>query len=155
MKPKLIRASTVFCLLAGMLLGAPAPGAKAADDPLKLQAVLVWGTNAKSSPDPAHKRVEPFILKKLQELPLKWTNYFEVNRKSISAGTSAPVRTVLSDKCEVEVKNVGKSSVEVCLVGKGAPVLKRTQALPKGKALVLGGDAPNETAWLVVLVREE
>jgi hypothetical protein len=29
--------------------------------------------------------------------------------------------------------------------------LKRTQALPKGETLVLGGNAPNATSWFVVL----
>jgi hypothetical protein len=142
----------MLAFLIGLLMPCAASGA---EEVLKLQAVLVWGTNSKNSPDPAHKPVEAAILKKLQELPLKWTNYFEVNRKSLSAGTSAATRVVLSDKCEVEVKHLGKSSVEVSLIGKGSQVLKRTQALPKGKTLILGGDAPNATAWLVVLVRDE
>jgi hypothetical protein len=45
--------------------------------------------------------------------------------------------------------------VEVSLVGKGKDVAKRTQKLPKGETLVLGGNAPNATAWLVVLKRLE
>jgi hypothetical protein len=155
MKPKPTGASIVLCLLLAFVPGALAPGTLlGADDVLKLQAVLVWGTNAKNSPDPNHKAVEPLILKKLQELPLKWTNYFEVNRKSFSVGAN-PSKVNLSDKCQVEVKNLGKSSVEVCLVGQGSTVLKRSQALPKGETLVLGGNAPNATAWLVVLLRNE
>jgi hypothetical protein len=31
--------------------------------------------------------------------------------------------------------------------------VKRTQALPKGEILVLGGNAPNASAWLVILKR--
>ncbi len=61
----------------------------------------------------------------------------------------------LSEKCAIEVKNLGQSSVELTLFGKGAQVLKRTQALPKGETLVLAGNAPNATAWLVVLKRLE
>jgi len=34
-------------------------------------------------------------------------------------------------------------------------VVKRTQALPKGEILVLGGNAPNATAWLIILNRIE
>jgi len=45
--------------------------------------------------------------------------------------------------------------VEVSLIGKGKEVVKRTQALPKGEILVLGGNAPNATAWLVILKRTD
>jgi hypothetical protein len=34
-------------------------------------------------------------------------------------------------------------------------VLKRTQTLAEGKTLVLGGNAPDETGWLVVLKRTD
>jgi len=33
--------------------------------------------------------------------------------------------------------------------------VKRKQSLPKGEMLVLGGNAPNSTAWLVALKRIE
>jgi hypothetical protein len=140
-----------------MLLAlAISPGrAVAADAALKLEAQLVWGTNDEKSPDPKHKPVEADIKKKLQDLPLKWTHYYEVNRKSFEVAASANKRIVLSDKCDIEVKNLGQSSVEVSLIGKGAQVLTRKQALPKGETLVVGGNAPNSTAWLVVLKRNE
>jgi hypothetical protein len=41
------------------------------------------------------------------------------------------------------------------LFGKGEQVVKRTQSIPKGETLALGGNAPNSTAWLVVLRRKE
>ena len=50
---------------------------------------------------------------------------------------------------------MGGSKVEVVLYGKGKETLRRTQALPKGEMLLLGGNAPNATAWLVVLKRIE
>jgi hypothetical protein len=129
--------------------------AVAADAELKVEAQLIWGTNDKESPDPKHKRVSEEVKKKLQDLPLKWTNYFEVNRKMLSIPVSGLKKEALSEKCAVEVKNLGKSKVEVCLIGKGEQVVKRTQDLPAGETLVLGGNAPNATAWLVFVKRVE
>jgi hypothetical protein len=34
-------------------------------------------------------------------------------------------------------------------------VVRRIQKLPKGEILVFGGNAPNATAWLVILKRIE
>ncbi|MEY2429480.1 MAG: hypothetical protein QOJ40_2365 [Verrucomicrobiota bacterium] len=130
-------------------------GVSPSEPPLKLEVQLIWGTNDPQSPDPKHKPVESAVKKKLNELPLKWTNYFEVNRKAFEVPLSSTTKAPLSEKCALEVKNLGQSMIEVSLVGKGKDVAKRTQKLPKGETLVLGGNAPNATAWLVVLKRLE
>jgi len=122
---------------------------------VKLQAQLVWGTNDDRSPDPSHKPVESEVKAKLGELPLKFTNYFEVNRKSLEVTVPGANRVPMSEKCELEVKSLGGSSFEVSLFGKGKQVVKRTQTLARGEMLVVGGNAPNATAWLVVLKRIE
>lgn len=120
---------------------------------LKLEAQLVWGTD--DSKPPAGKDwqpVEPALKKKI---PLKWKNYFEVRRKNFPVKTGEMRREPMSDMCQVEVKNVDNKSVEVSLFGKGKEVMHRKQALPKGEILVLGGNAPNDTAWLVILRQAE
>lgn len=122
---------------------------------LKLQAQLVWGTNDDHSPNPKHKPVEADVRKKLKELPLKWSNFFEVNRKDVEVPPSDTTRISLSEKCQLEIKSLGGSRLAVTLFGKGKETWKGTQALPKGEMLVLGGNAPNATAWLVVLKRIE
>ena len=61
----------------------------------------------------------------------------------------------MSEKCQLNVRKLGGAEVEVSLIGKGKEVVKRKQSLPKGEMLVLGGNAPNSTAWLVVLKRIE
>jgi hypothetical protein len=127
----------------------------AADAELKVEAQLVWGTNDQKSPDPKHKPVSEDVRKKLLGLPLKWTNYFEVNRKLLIVPVASQKKEALSEKCAVEVKNLGKSKVEVMLFGKGEQVEKRTQDFPQGETLVLAGKAPGETTWLVVLKRLE
>lgn len=57
----------------------------------------------------------------------------------------------MSKSCEIRVKNLGNDRVEIELFGKGKSVEKRTQALPKGKLLLLGGNAEHSTCWFVVL----
>jgi hypothetical protein len=141
--------STMVVLLACFPSRAEAAG-------MKFQATLVWGTDDAKPPEGKdYKPVEAEIRKKLKELPLKWANWFEVNRKDATAAPNGLTKVPMSEKCELEVKNLDGSSVEVSLIGKGKEVMKRRQTLPKGEILVLGGNAPNSTAWLVVLKRIE
>src|SRR5437867_1575848 len=122
---------------------------------LKLEVQLLWGTNDKTSPDPKHKPVDAQVEKKLKQLPLKWSHYFVVKSVRFEVPHGGVKRVALSEKCEWEVRDLGNSKVEVTHFGKGQQVWKGAQALPKGETLVLGGNAPNETAWLAVLKRIE
>jgi hypothetical protein len=131
----------------------PAVAAHAAETEMRIEAHLIWATNDKEDPDKKHKAVAPEILEKLKHLPLKWANYFEVNKINLEISKGESRKGKLSDKCDVEVKNIDGTQVEVALIGKGDPVWKRIQSLPKGEVLVLGGNAPNSTAWLVALKR--
>ena len=123
--------------------------------PVKLQVQLIWGTSDNHSPDPTHKPVEREVKMKLKDLPLKWDHYFEVNRKDFEVTASGASKVPLSEKCALEVKSLGGSKLEIVLFGKGKETLRRTQTLAKGEMLVLGGNAPNATAWLIVLKRTE
>lgn len=128
--------------------------AQAAD--MKYKAFLLWGTNEPNPPaGKNYKPIEGEIHDKLKELPLKWTNWFEVNRKEFTVPKAAAKRVAVSEKCEIEVKNLGEANVEVAQFGKGKEVLRRKQTLEKGQLLILGGNAPNSTAWLIVLKRLE
>ena len=137
----------------GLLLAFAAFAAPAAD--LKFEAMLVWATNADTSPNPDHKPVPPDVRKLLKGLPLKWKNFFLVKRTNLSMPHRSSKKVALSDKCDIEIRHVIDDEFEVSLIGKGEPVLKRTQSLAEGKTLVLGGNAPDETCWLVVLKRTD
>ena len=134
---------SALCLMAGL------SRSSAAD--LKLEAQLIWGTNDAKSPDPNHKPVDPNVARKLKTLPFKWANYYEVTRKQFAVPESGVRSETMSKECEIRVKNLGKAVVELSLVGRGEHVGKITQALPKRELLVTGGNAPNFTAWFVVL----
>src|SRR5215510_9458788 len=121
---------------------------------MKLEVQLLWGTNDEQSPDKTHQPVDPDIKKRLKDLPLKWNNYFLVNRKSFDVGAGATKKEPISEKCAIEVKNLNNGSIEVTQYGKtGQQLWKGTQPLPKGQVLFLGGNAPNATSWLVLLKR--
>jgi hypothetical protein len=144
----------VGLLPACFLLLAGASSLWAAD--AKFEAQLIWATNDKKCDDPKLKPVEPEVKSKLAELPLKWENYFAVKREQFNVVKAGTNSVVLSEKCTVEVKRLGDAKVEVTLHGqKGSVCYRRTQPLPKGEMLVLGGNAPNASAWLVTLKRVE
>jgi len=155
MKAKLIPATSLLWLSAVLaLLAGGELRAEAADT--KFQAYLLWGTDDTKPPEgKSYKPVTADIKQKLKELPLKWANWFEVNRKDFAVSQNAANEVTMSEKCQLNVKKLAGSNVEVSLIGKGKEVVTRKQSLPTGEMLVLGGNAPNSTAWLVVLKRIE
>ena len=147
-------ARLVWLAAALMLLAGAGFDVQAAD--MKLQAFLLWGTD--DSKPPAGKTYQPAspeIRQKLKDLPLKWTNWFEVRRVEAVVPQGVTKQVVISEKCQVNVRKLGGRELEVSLIGKGKEVMRRKQPLPNGELLVLGGNAPNSTAWLVVLKRVE
>ena len=155
MRAKQIPANACLWLTVALaLLTLGAIGAQAAE--VKLQAFLLWGTDDSKPPEgKAYQPVNPDIRRKLKELPLKWTNWFEVKRVECEVAEGVSKEVTVSDKCQLNVSKLAGSELEVTLIGKGKEVVKRKQSLPKGEMLVLGGNAPNATAWLVVLKRIE
>jgi len=115
---------------------------------MKLELKLIWATNDAQSPDPKHKPLDGELAKKMEKMPFKWKNYFEVNRKEVSAPVNTVVKTPLSAKCSVEVKNLGDGRIEVKLIGAGKEVRKELHPLKNG-ILIVGGNAENDTAWFV------
>ena len=147
------RAAGLACTVLALCLCAPARTCAAE---LKFQTQLVWGTDDAKPPEgKQYKPVQPDILKKLRELPLKWKNYFEVRRTDFSVAPALAKKVPVSDRCELSVLNQSNSTIEVSLIGRGKEVVRRTQTLQKGEIIVLGGNAPNATAWLVILKRTD
>ena len=122
---------------------------------MKLEAQLIWATNDKESPDPKHKPVEAWLVKKFQTYPFKWNNYFEVNRQKFSLPPKGTQKVIMSKECVIDVKDVGDTRVEVTLIGKGKPANKTTKPLPKGEVYIIAGDSENKCAWFVVIKQSE
>src|SRR5437870_5183916 len=140
MRLRLISATSLVWLFA-ILLACGGLQADAAP-PMKLEAQLVWGTNDTKSPNDKHAPVKPETRKKLEALPLKWSNYFEISKQRFEVPLGGSTKVPMSKQCSIEVKNLGSSKIEVSHFGKGEHTLKRTQKLPKGETFLLGGNAP-------------
>jgi hypothetical protein len=139
-------------LFAAVVVGRALGGASAAD--LKFQVQLVWATDDLKPPaGKDYRPVDPRLRTQLRAL--KWKNYFEVKRIDFNMVPGSTKKVAISEKCELDVRDLSGSNVEVVLFGKGKEVARVKQALPKGEILVPAGDAPNETAWLAVLKRVE
>jgi hypothetical protein len=149
MRHPLTCATLLVWTLATAFLALAEGRAQAASPPSRIEVLLVWATNNQST----NKAVELDIRKKLTELPLKWANYFEMNRAVLVVPLNGSAKADLSEKCTVEVKNLGTSTMQIGLIGQGQPVVRRNQALPKGEIIAFGGNAPDETGWLVVIKR--
>ncbi len=124
--------------------------ARSGSTDLNLQAQLVWGTNKEKPDDPNLKEVDPIVAEKLRKV-FKWKNYFEVKRQNFTVAVGSPKKVKMSDECEIEVQNLGNSSIEVKLYGKGKLAVRKTQKISPSELLVLAGDDKDDTAWFVVL----
>jgi len=127
--------------LAAYPAGAPAE--------LAFQAQLIWGTNGDKPADKPLKEVDAKLQESLKKI-FKWKNYYEVKRAAVTTGKDSK-KVKLSDKCEIQVQDLGASRVEVRLFGEGNLVTKSTQPLVSGEPIVLGGFSKNDTAWFIVL----
>jgi hypothetical protein len=116
-----------------------------------LEARLVWATDDSKSPNPAHKLLEGELARKLKNMPLKYKNYFEVNRKPFVINDKDYVKVEMSKRCYIEVKDKGETRVTVKLYGEGKPTKRVDSPLPKGETVAIAGDDKNGTAWLVLV----
>jgi len=150
MRSKLVRAG-LLGFLAGLLFVPLAMTAASASE-MQFQVHLVWATDDPKPPEGKdYKPLEPEIRKQIKAL--KWKNYFEVRHIDFSVSPAMSKKVPISDKCSIEIKDLGNSNLEVVLIGKGKEVARVKQVLRKGEILVPAGDAPNETAWLAILQR--
>src|SRR6185503_18015072 len=117
-------------LVGMLLLFPPAPALAGEPGEVALEAKLIWGTNEAQSPNPKHKPVSPELAKKLKNSPFKWESYFEVNSECFRLAPGKDRTVPMSKTCEVRIKNLGDSQIELRLFGKGKQVSKVTQALP-------------------------
>jgi hypothetical protein len=137
------------CLFSTFFLAAVAAGA--AD--MKLDARLVWGTNAEKG-CPNCKPVDPELGAKLHGM-LKWKNYFEITNQTALIPLNKTRDLKMSDHCTIHVKNLGGSRVELSCIGEGKPVDHRVETLTPPKWLVWGGDGKENTAWFIALRSED
>jgi hypothetical protein len=131
------------------------PAAKPAAAPQKVQkfqAVVVWATDSEKPPEKEEELhpVEPDLKEKIKFL--KWKNYCQVgDRKHVTLSPGQTHNVDLSHKCRLKLCEDEKEGLKIDLIGEGKLVLSKKQNMPQKDILVIGGDAENSTAWLVVL----
>jgi len=145
---KTISAMTKFICAAAIFLSLAGVSARAADGGLKLQAQLVLGSNDEKPKDSGLKPVAKDIEKKLKHLPLKWNYYYVQAAKKFNLAADGTKKVSLSKTCQISVKNLGDSKVELTLVDQDKTVGKITQSLHKGQTLVAGAGAENSIVVL-------
>jgi len=155
--PRAVIISPVRCLKIAFVWLAcfmclPSGNLRAANEELAVQVRLIWGSDEPKPKDATVKEVDAKMTETLRKV-FKWKNYFEVRRIDFAVAPGSTNKVAISEKCELHLKDLGNSNVEVVLIGKGKEVARVKQALPKGAILVPGGNAPNETAWLAILKR--
>ena len=116
--------------------------ARAADGDLKLQVQLVLGSNDEMK-DSNLKPLAHDIEKKLKHLPLKWNHYYVQFEKKFTLSADATKKVNLSKSCQISVKNLGDSKVELTLVDQDKTIGKITQTLHKGQTLMTGAGSEN------------
>jgi hypothetical protein len=133
-------------LIFGLLMAVMSAGA--AD--MKIEAKLIWGSN-----DPAdtikHKLVQDPKLNADLHRIFKWSNYYEITNQTVLVAQNKSTVLQMSQKCKLDVKNLGSSRVSVNCIGNGKPVSKGEHSLAPGKWFTLAGNDKNNTAWFVVM----
>ncbi|NLH72013.1 MAG: hypothetical protein GX456_03050 [Verrucomicrobia bacterium] len=123
---------------------------------LHMQVQLVWGTDGAPPSGSKYKPLEPQFKNKLARV-FKWKNYFLIHeQKVVIAGQDDEKRLKLSSKCEIELKRIDDSTLQIKLFGEGRwtkTVRQSVQALEKGELAVLAGDDKDNyaDAWFVVI----
>ena len=119
-------------------------------DDLKYHAQLIWGTDDEK---PSGKNLTPVGMPLKEKLcgVFKWKNYFVVGAQDIRVSAGGNAKAKLSDKCELEIQDMGKGAVEAKLIGEGKLWSRIRKTIPQGEHLILAGDDKNSTAWFVIV----
>lgn len=160
MRTYLNRSRLVWVAIATCLVWI-ACGVNASAADMLMKAQLVWGSNDPGFAEGkgALEKVDKPVADKLLRV-LKWRYYWEEdkilrNNVPIIASTGEVIPVKFNDKIRLEVKPTGKRMLEIKLYAKvdGQEKLiaeKTERLLPKG-LIILGGDAGDDDAWMVVL----
>jgi hypothetical protein len=98
---------------------------------------------------PPLKEVDAQLAERLRKV-FKWKHYYEIFRKEPVTVGNAAEKVKLSQKCEIELRNIGKPMLEVKLFGEGKLVKTVKQGVTPD--LVIGGDDPkNDSGWFIVI----
>lgn len=118
----------------------------------KIEALLVWGTNDETSPNPDHRALEKELAERLGKV-FKWKSYFLVTTNSVVIKDDGSVQKLkLSDKAVLEIRSLDGEKFEIKLIGKDKLVTTRTEVIKKGDLTALAGDVKKtDCAWFILI----
>jgi hypothetical protein len=143
---------TLFGIILGSLFFSCAlqtASAQPKKDELCFQVELIWGANEKQN-DPKLTDVNPQLKERLQSI-FKWNYYYKVNSDRVCVPVGDSKKHKLSDKCDIELKDLGKPMLEVKLYGEGKLMSTVKKAVAPNDLVLAGDDPKNKTAWFVVI----
>jgi hypothetical protein len=113
---------------------------------------LVRAGDATIPLEPNSKRVGPRLIRKFQG-PLKWTEYWEIERQELTLLPGHAVRVSLRKSCDVEIDLTDGRHRTVTAFENGK-IVART-SIPIGEAMTLiGSDRDERSAWFIVVRRD-
>ena len=130
------------------------PSSLAAD--LLLRVQLIWGTDGAPPEGAKYQPLEPQPKNRLARV-FKWKNYFVIHEhKCLLESQEDEKRLKLSAKCEIELKRLDDSILQIKLFGEGKwtkTVRQSVKALQRGELAVLAGDDKDNyaDAWVVCI----
>jgi hypothetical protein len=120
---------------------------------------LVWGTDEARPEGKDLKPLDEATRNRLRQF--RWKNYFVTQSKTSTAGVKEPTRVVLSDQCQVDLREVDATHLEVRMFnvkpgGETKHVASKRiglAELKKGEIMVYGGDSKDrwEDCWMVII----
>ena len=120
-------------------------------DPITVQARLVLGTSTEQK---GKTEVSDTIRKRLAKV-FKWMKYYELRSRQLSIGDGATKTTKLSKTSKIEVSNRKKGRIAVSLFSEGKMLVQKSQTLKPGSYMVLAGGSGTDSAWFIVLSKNE
>ncbi|EEF61181.1 hypothetical protein Cflav_PD3898 [Pedosphaera parvula Ellin514] len=122
---------------------------------LNIKFILVWATNDEAPPE-KHKELSAQLEKKLQSgAPYKWKHYYEMHKTNVVLHPKETRKIEMSKHCLLEATNPNDGRIQVNLYGEGKPVSKHVEPLPAGQIVTLGGNAKNDTGWMILIQRKD
>jgi hypothetical protein len=122
----------------------------AADPTLNIEVRLVWGSDGAKPPHADFKKVDPKLAETLRR-SFRWSEYYEGKPQKVQAPSQASQKVALAENCMVELKNLGKSKIEVRYFSGTKEIGKTVNTLPPQNWLTVGSVDKNNSAKFVML----
>ncbi len=145
-------ARTFFSPLAvvGLIAMAAPSRVMAAEPVLSVEVRLVWGTDATQSPHADFKKMDPKLAETLRR-SFRWSEYYEGKMQKVQAPSQTSQKVTLADDCYVELKNLGKSKIEVKYFSGAKQIGKTVNTLPPQNWLTVGSVDKSNSAKFVMM----